>query len=67
MNWHPDEKRPPGGTCEAAVGEAKVSEHPISNIIITPPAQDDYSPFIFRRPPELGQIMASRSDLGDDR
>ena len=29
MNWLPDEKRPPGGRSEAAVGEAKVSEHPI--------------------------------------
>jgi hypothetical protein len=63
MNSLPDEKRPPGGT-EAAVGEAKVSGDPILNIIIPPPAQDDYSHFSFLRLPELGQITVGHSDLG---
>jgi hypothetical protein len=64
MNWLSDEKRPPGGTCKAAVGEAKVSEHRIVSITVPPPAQDDYSSFRLLLLPELGQFLVGHSGLG---
>ena len=64
MNWPPDKQRPPGGTCEAAVGKAKLSEDQALNIIIPLAAQGDYSSFHSLQPPALGQIIVADSDLG---